>query len=172
MGKQGDQEARGSMTQIDLNCVVPIEQMRGDSEEDTRFLGEMRKEAEGFMNSFDWCRRISEEYFGFGVGKVIAVFLFKIVPRSPDIDKWLWVIVGDLPPAYLVTDNSPDPVSALESYISEMEKWVRAALNSQAVDHLIPVNVEPTDENATALAKRLSFLKKEILPNFGRAPLI
>ena len=97
--------------------------MKGDSDSDTRLLQEMANEARTFLEGFDWCTTIKEMYFDLGLGGIVAILLTRIVPTvsSDVIDEWLWVIVGDLPPAYLVVDLSPDPVAALKTYIFRNE---------------------------------------------------
>jgi hypothetical protein len=142
--------------------------MTGGDAEETELLRGMLEEAKEFLGAFDWCESIEESYFGLGVGGVVAVFLFRIRPKREGIDDLLWVVVGDLPPAYQVTDNSPSPTLALEGYVELMSEWVEAATNSQPVDDLIPVNVAPTPENAKLLESRLAFLNKEILPLLPR----
>jgi hypothetical protein len=112
----------------------------------------------GFLQSFGWCGRVRESYLGIGIPGVVAVFLFRIVPKGPKVDELIWVVVGDVPPAYLVTDNAPNPAAALDAYIGEMETWVRAARSGESVSGLIPVNVPPTTENAEALERRLKML--------------
>jgi hypothetical protein len=104
------------------------------------------------------------------VGGVVVVLLFRIVPAREDVDEWLWVVVGDVPPAYLVTDDAPNPASALDGYIGEMERWVAAVRAGQPVDDLIPVGtvdgaaqLEPTVERADEIESRLRFLTEEIL---------
>ena len=47
------------------------------------------------------------------IGGVVAVFLFRI-DGPPEVDPLLWVVVGDLPTAYLVTDDAPSPAIALD----------------------------------------------------------
>jgi hypothetical protein len=147
---------------IDFNKVVPIQKMHGDDAEDTSLLQGMHREARRYLTSFKWCGGIDEEFFGFGVGGIVAVFLFKIRPRA-NADAWLWVIVGDLPPAYLVTDLSPSPGKALNQYIKEMRRWVRAVEAGKAISDVIPVNAPPTKANAKNLKSRLDFLKTQIL---------
>ena len=147
--------------------MVPADQMRGDSDPDTRLLTQLLKEAKAYLSSFDWCGSIAEVYFALGIGGVVAVFLFRIVPKRKRVDEWLWVVVGDLPPAYLVTDENPTPASALEAYIAEMSAWADAVESGQPVDNLIPVNVPPTPENAQQLRKRLTFLREKVLPLYA-----
>ena len=95
------------------------------------------------------------------------MFLFRIFPRSQDVDECLWVVVGDVPPAYLVTDESRTPAEALRTYISEMRYWVAAVESGKPVNELIPVNAPANPDTAMALKKRLAFLESEILPSFG-----
>lgn len=97
----------------------------------------------------------------------MGVFLFRIVPASEGVDDCLWVIVGDIPPAYLVADESRTPSEALRTYIAEMRRWVAAAEAGQPADELIPLNVQATRATAIALRKRLDFLENDVLPSCG-----
>jgi hypothetical protein len=155
-------------TNVDFSTVVPADQMTGGDAEETELLRGMLEEAQEFLGAFDWCQSIEESFFGLGVGGVVAVFLFRIRPKRNGIDDLLWVVVGDLPPAYLVTDNSPSPNLALEGYVELMSEWVKAAADGTPIDKLIPVNVAPTPENAKLLESRLAFLSKEIIPLLPR----
>jgi hypothetical protein len=157
------------MKNLDLSKVRPAAEMRGDSDQDTTLLRQMLKEAEAYLCSFDWCESVAESYFGLGIGGVVAVFLLRIVPKREGVDEWIWIVVGDLPPAYLVTDDNPRPVSALEAYVAEMSAWVNAVENGQSVDDLIPVNVPPTHESAQQLRKRLTFLRAKVIPLYPDA---
>ena len=74
---------------------------------------------------------------------------FNIHPLRRDVDELLWVVVGDIPPAYLVTDDAPDPVAALQAYIREMRRWIEAVRLGRPIADLIPVNALPTAVNAT-----------------------
>jgi hypothetical protein len=150
---------------IDLSSVVPLSEMSGDSDADTELLNNMAEQAKAFIRAFDWCNSIKDSYFGYGIGGVIAVFFFRIVPATEGVDECLWSIVGDIPPAYLVTDESRTPSEALRTYITEMRQWVAAAESGRPVDELIPVNVPATRETALALKKRLDVLESGILPS-------
>jgi hypothetical protein len=141
--------------------------MKGENTEETHLLHRMLGEAKEYLAAFDWCESIEESYFGLGVGGIVAVFLFKIRPRHEGVDELLWVVVGDLPKAYLVTDDSPSPRLALETYVELMSEWVDAATKGQPVDELIPVNVAPTLENAKLLEGRLAFLSAKIIPLYS-----
>lgn len=156
------------MTSIDIKKLVSAARIKGDSEQDTALLKSMYEDAYAYIRSFPWVRQVVESYFGLGIGGVVAVFLFRIVPKGKGIDDLLWVVVGDLPPAYLVADTNPTPRSALEAYVDEMTAWVGAVESGQSVGEFIPVNVPPTRENADRLRKRLRFLTSKVVPMFAK----
>lgn len=151
---------------IDFNKVTDIDMMKGETNEETRELISMASEARTYLESFPWCKSIIKVYFGIGYPGIVAVFLFNIVPSKQNVDEWIWVIVGDIPPAYIVVDDAPNPASALDAYIGEMSLWVNAIKQHKPVDRLIPVDAAPILENANDLETRLSFIDEEILTNY------
>lgn len=157
------------MNRVDLKGVVPIDQTVGEDEEDTALLRGMANDAAVFLMSFAWCRGIRESYFGDGVGGIAAIFLFWIEPAKENVDEWLWVVVGDIPPAYLVTDVCKSPSQALEAYMDEMSEWVVLAKQGQSSSQVIPVPVPATPENARILEKRISLLREIVLPRLRDA---
>jgi hypothetical protein len=137
----------------------------GFSEEEGSLYSFM-KEAQIFLNDKRWCVKIEDGFLKFFIEGILAVFKFYIVPISDNIDKELWVIVGDIPPAYLVIDNAPDTISALKIYVEEMNLWVEAVLNEKSIENLIPVNVLNTKDNAIKLKKRLDFISNKVIPEY------
>jgi hypothetical protein len=121
-------------------------------------------DARAYATGFKWCHGISESYFGFGVGGVVAVFLFRIEPTS-GTDEWLWVVVGDLPSAYLVTDQSRNGKEALRVYCNLMEEWITATRGKGCMEDAFPVATDPSPENIAMLESRVEFLKREVLPH-------
>ena len=150
---------------VDFSKVVSLERMVGDDEEDTALLRQAHEKARSYLSGFKWCDEIRESYFGLGIGGVVAVFLFRI-DAPPHVDEWLWVIVGDLPSAYLVTEDNDDPVTALETYCCLMAEWVEAVRNQASLDEVYPAGVPTTEANALALASRIEFLRREIIPMY------
>lgn len=132
-------------------------------EEDQASLDALYDEARHFLDFYDWCEHITESYVGMFYPGIVGVFLFRIETGREDVDNWIWAIVGDLPPAYITCDESPNPATALDAYIGAMSEWVQAAKNGESVADLIPVNVPATLENATMLESRLKFLDEKIL---------
>lgn len=80
------------------------------------------------------------------------------------MDEQLWVVVGDLPSAYLVTDVSPDAIAALGVYCELMEDWANAVLQETPLNEVFPVSARPTVENAHALLTRVKCLRDGIIP--------
>ena len=152
------------MTQIPVTGIVPIAMMIGDEEEDTALLHQMYDDARSYLEAFSWCGSVIQSYFGVGIGGVVAVFLFQIQPVQQYVDEWLWVIVGDIPSAYLVMDKSHTPVEALRGYIEEMRKWVTLALEGRSSRDVIPVNATATPEWGKVLGDRLDVLERVHLP--------
>jgi hypothetical protein len=90
-----------------------------------------------------------------------------IVGRGNDVPDWVWVIVGDLPSAYLSIEDAPNAAIALDVYVVGLEQWVMAVRQGRSVEDLMPMNVPPTPEYADMLDSRIKFLRKEILPGFA-----
>lgn len=154
---------------VPVRSVIPIESMEGEDYEDTQLLRKMAREAEDYLRSFSWCKSVESRYFGAGVGGVLGIFMFRISPSSAAVDKWIWVVVGDVPPAYLVIDECKSPSEALTAYLWEMEQWVKLAERGRSSPHVIPVNVPATPEWARQLGSRLESIRINILPLFREA---
>jgi hypothetical protein len=149
-----------------LSKVVEWSKYLATQQEDVAEMNSMYQEAREFLEFYDWCSEIKESFIGMLYPGIVAVFLFKIVPSRQDVDEWIWVIVGDLPPAYLTTDECPNPATALDGYVGAMLAWVDAAQKGKSVAELIPVNVLATKENAKMLKTRLDFLDERILSEY------
>jgi hypothetical protein len=145
-----------------MRSVIPVAQMEGEDEEDTGLLRTAFEEAAAYIQGFNWCKGVREAYFGVGFGGVVAVFLVRIVPTGNN-DEWLWVITGDLPSAYLVTDEAPTPAAALSVYCGLMEDWISSVRTGSPLDDVFPVNIPPTSHDADGLATRIEILRKEII---------
>jgi len=149
---------------VEFSKLVPIEKLSEYDKIDTEALREMAEDAQQYLRSFKWCKGVEKRWFGWGVGGICAVFLFEIIPASQDVDSFLWIVIGDLPPAYLVTDNISNYVEALETYVELMQEWVNAVKQGKSIEQCIPVNAPPTHEYADLLERRLNTIRQEFLP--------
>ena len=159
-------ERRGELIASEL---VLTENIKGDDEEDTVLLRQMSEHARGYISSFRWCDAILSSYFGGGVGGVFAVFFFHIRPDRPDLDPWIWVAVGDVPPAYLPVNDCDSPAEMFRTYLRGMSKWVELARKGEtgtAEQGVPPVNVPATPEWAEKLSQRLQLLTLIVKPFF------
>jgi len=148
---------------LDPQVFVRADELRGDDAEDRELLLGMAVDAREYLDGHTWCERVDELRFGDGVGGIVAAFLARIVPARAGVDDWLWVVVGDIPPMYLVTDEIETPNQALEAYIEWRREWVTAVREERPLDGLPPANAPPTRANADALASRLDYIENEII---------
>ncbi len=148
---------------------IPTSSIVGDDEEEIVLLRRMAQEADLYIRSFSWCEAVLDSYFAKGVGGVFAVFFFHIRPSRPDVDSWIWIIVGDIPSAYLPLMDCKSPCEVFETYIDGMNKWVELARNGQtgtAEEGVPEINVRATPEWAQELDRRLQSLGRIIRPFF------
>ena len=145
------------MSMIDRTKLKSITEIQNEE------VKQIACEAENFLFSHPWCIEITNGYLAWAIAGVIGVFLFDIIPSKPEVDTTLWVITGDLPPAYLVTDYAESWQKALDRYVYEMNRWVKAVREGENLDDIIPVNVEPTIEHAEMLEGRLNFIQEKFI---------
>jgi hypothetical protein len=132
----------------------------GEDEQDTALLVEQANRARAYILGTGHWRSIETMSLARGVGGVVAVFLIHGEPAREDIDAKVWVVVGDVPPLYLVTHALPTASHALDAYIELRQQWVDAVRSGQPLDDLAPVDVEPTARWADALDRRLALLRQ------------
>lgn len=145
---------------FNLAGLTRADTLRGANTTDTEILQSDLAEARKYLRSFSWCKDILATYIGLAEPGILMVAIHNIRPGQPGVDDWLWTVTGDLPPAYLVTDDARTPEQALEAYIGEMRAWVDAIQFGQPTEDLIPVNVPATSENAALLKSRLEILER------------
>jgi len=148
---------------VDTKNMVDIDKLRDSDIEYSEELIVLADRAIAFMKSQKWCSRVLRGWMDRGWGIRIAIFYFYFEPAYKDIPQNIWVIVGDLPPAYIDAEDNPNGACALDGYVFEMQKWVDAVIAGESVDDLIPVNVPPTKKYAKMLQHRLNIIKKDIL---------
>ena len=115
--------------------------------------------AVSFLASQKWCTRVVGCQAAFVALGVLGVFLLRLIPNRTAVDNRLWVVVGDVPPAYLVCDKAPDWQQALAGYVEEMREWVHAVRSGSSLEGVIPVNAPRTPKYADMLESRLDFIE-------------
>jgi len=149
--------------------LVPAASIVGDDEQDTILLRKMSEDAKQYISSFPWCETIRDSYFGGGVGGIFAVFFFHISSNRFDVAPWIWIVVGDIPSAYLPITDCESPAEVFRSYIRGMNRWVelaRKGQNGTPEQGVPPVNVPATPEWAERLNQKLYGLTLAVKPFF------
>jgi hypothetical protein len=151
---------------VDVSTMKAISETLDSDPEEASFLLQRANEAKRFVQGFEWCKEIIEQRFAGGFSK-IAVFFFSTVnsQATRQSDNEFWVVVGDIPPAILVSDENPNVKEALLSYVYWMREWVEAVKAGKNTKDCIPVDVEPTMEHAQMLESRLDFIEHEYVPS-------
>jgi hypothetical protein len=152
---------------VDFSQLTPTDEMQGEDPNETAELQGHLSEASEYLRSFPWCGDVKESYLGVGVGGVVALFLFRIQPNTTSVDEWLWVVVGDLPSAYFVTDAASTPADAINVYCDLMGEWLSAVRAGGRLTEVFPVAAEASEENAAMLESRVEFLREELLPTLA-----
>ena len=111
----------------DLDAVTPLARYQAEHPEDNADIVSLVREAKNFLSPFSWLSEVTEIYVGAVYPGVIGIFLFRVTPTRPGVDDWTWVIVGDVPPAYITCEDAIVPWEALDGYIGALEPWVAAA---------------------------------------------
>ena len=99
-----------------------------DPEEDAK-LAVREGGARNYVASFSWAKPVQETLLAFGVSRILALFLVRFVEPirwAGEEDKELWVVVGDLPPAYFGTDASPEFTVIIESATAPFGRSLRS----------------------------------------------
>jgi hypothetical protein len=164
-----DNRAFESPGELIASELVLTQNIEGDDEQDTFLLRRMSEDARHYISSFSWCSGIQNSYFGGGVGGIFAVFLFQIRPSRPDVESWIWIVVGDIPPAYLPISDCKSASEVFKTYIRGMTKWVELARLGQSgtpEDGIPPVNMPATPEWAEKMSQRLVGLTLSVKPFF------
>lgn len=136
--------------------------MKSVAEIENPEVQEFAQRAIAFVRGFRWCREVTACTLGFAVAGVVGIFRVDLVPDE-SADPRVWVIVGDLPPAYIAFEPHDSWQDALRGYVMEMRLWTEAAATGGDVSELIPVNAPPTAEYAAMLSGRLDFLERNLV---------
>ena len=151
------------LMEIDTSDWQEESKIEGDDPEDTELLREMAAEARDYIEDFEWAPRITSIHLALGIGGVVGAFLVQFDEVIEDSDDALWVIVGDLPSAYVIVEPGDDGMTALSRYCELMEDWTTNVLEGHSLDDSFPVDAEATHEHADMLNQRIAFLRSEII---------
>ncbi|MCU0379375.1 MAG: DUF4826 family protein [Bacteroidales bacterium] len=122
----------------------------------------LHKEASNYLKSQKWCNAILDSWYDRGLADKVAVFFFKIDPVK-GADDYVWIIVGDIPPAYVDIESATNGACAIQVYADIMEDWIKAAREGGNMEEVFPVNIAANEKYANMLASRIQFIRERIL---------
>jgi hypothetical protein len=168
--------------------IYPIE-LDLDDEESAALRADAEK-ALHFVREFGWGAPVKIMNKCWGVGGLIVVFsvYFGRNASGPPANL-LWVVVGDVPSAFLVNDvASKDsavsdaavrrmdewcnaktrsdvestPETAAKAYCQRMDRWIEAVRTGADLAEFAPMNLAPTPANADALQAKIKFIRETL----------
>jgi hypothetical protein len=135
------------------------------TDDDEQALVRDEAEALAYAASFDWSPPLDEISHVDGVPGIVSVFQVKFLePIRGSHDDRLWIVVGDLPSAYLVVEAGDGAQEVLYEYCNLMEDWVVAVRAATDLNQVFPVRAEPTLEMADLLNRRIALLRQTVIP--------
>ena len=105
--------------------MIPLNQLKNQRIDYLDDVIKLSEDAQNYLGSFHWCKRIINGWLSHEWGYILGIFYFEIEPlKESSADKFVWIVVGDLPSAYIDTVSATNALSALESYVFLMEDWI------------------------------------------------
>ena len=150
------------------NTLTRTNQLKAKTKVDKE-IKKLSEEAYNYLKQQAWCKEVEEGWLAEGWGYILGIFLFRINPSSKNVDDYVWIVVGDIPPAYIDIESAQTIEEVLKSYILIMRDWTHAVLNKLSLTESFPVAVDPSEKMANMLNRRLDLLESEILPLFDQA---
>ncbi|MBL7797291.1 MAG: hypothetical protein JNJ90_12410 [Saprospiraceae bacterium] len=139
-----------------------LEEVIKSKPEDFEFIT-LAKEARLFLQGHNWCKAIEKQWLAANWDNILIVFYFDFIPDSSDTDDHVWVIVGDLPPAYIDVESANTETEAVQVYIEIMDDWVQCVKGGRPVEDCYPISIPPEIRYADMLDLRLQLIRKYIL---------
>ncbi|MBQ9367333.1 MAG: hypothetical protein IJT83_06090 [Victivallales bacterium] len=143
---------RDNFSEIDWLWVTDVSSLQG-----TAGWNVLMKARE-YLIYQSWLRTILDEFFACKLGDGTYVFLFEIDSYKDDVDRFVWVIHGNVPPLYLTTDCCLTPKYVAETYCDLAEQWCDGTLPELNFS----VRDVPDDDVKAELRRRIASLKKSI----------
>jgi len=129
------------------------------------------EEAHEYLNAHTWCQNIINGWLFSNLGKVLCIFLYQIENNQSPEDNFIWIIVGDFPPAYLDSEGVKNTREVVEAYIYLVKDWIGHAENGQSMEQCYPLLTSWTEEHIKMLKARVELLEKSILPQLPEISL-
>ncbi len=126
--------------------------------------------ATAFIKQAGWLRSIEVLYGRLQIDPIFALYLVDC-SSNPKMPPYIWVIVGDIPPAFLSTTVNPSAIAAVETYVAELRWWSKTLLEGGDMAECMPIlhadsfrPLPPTPKTATMVGERADAVERLILP--------
>jgi hypothetical protein len=139
--------------------VVPVDRMLGGTPSDTFTLKQRYSEARSIVSALGVVQRIDQAWFGGGVGKIVAVFLFRFRDLDGN-DLGGWLVCGDIPWFFTLVSDGDFSKVILERYVSLARQWNLSGGVEPDRCFFGPYHADLSDD----LSSRLSFIEREVVP--------
>jgi hypothetical protein len=143
------------------NDLVHINELLQDSQI-TEDLTEFINEARVYLLSQSWCLEVEDGWLAEEWEGILSVFLFKIKPKKIDVYDYVWIIVGDIPPAYIDIESAKTSSEALYAYCFIMKDWAEKVIAGKSIKDCFPINVEASEKHANMLLSRIGFIESNL----------
>ena len=150
---------------MDTKKLINIKDLAHTGVEYKQELLKLYEEATEYLKKQNWCVKVLDCWYDRGLADKLAVFYFKIDPTK-GADEYVWMVVGDLPPAYIDIESAVNGACAIQAYTDIMEDWVRTVKEGGDMDEVYPVNVPVNEKHADMLASRIKFIRENVLVDF------
>ncbi|ARN22507.1 hypothetical protein [Piscinibacter gummiphilus] len=142
---------RSLAVQFDRSKVKNINEYAAVADVGTPGFLKLSHGAREYVCSLAWVKRVQQIFVGRVFGDRAAVFLYETVPVKRGVDRFHWIVWGDVPAAYLVLDDAPDPDSAVDAYLYEVRNWIAAVRGQESLPDVMPIDWAKTREGADQL---------------------
>ena len=146
--------------------MIEIDKIKdsGDTIEYVDEVISLSVEAQKYLMSFTWCDKILNGWLVKDWGYMLCVFYFEIKPAyGSSADNFVWIVVGDIPPAYIDIESANNELKVLEIYVNLMEEWIGNVKQGKSVKNCFPVTVDPTIKYANMLSSRVKIIKSDFI---------
>ncbi len=150
------------------NCIIETNEMFEIAISDRPSYAEVDdrlvERAIFYIETRKWCKKLLRVWLNTNWDDYFAVFYMNIIPDKPTTPEYIWIVIGDLPSAYIYSGYCKDAYEVMKGYVFEMQKWVDRVMNDIPLDEtIIPVNVPPEKYWAQKLHNRLEIIREDIL---------
>lgn len=159
------------MAGINTSRFVPVRELRAGEINENSDLMSYADDARRFLARQPWCDGIGDEAMACGWPGILAVFYVQVVESPGCPDPAVWIVTGDIPPAYIDIISCRTPREVLGAYCRTMQGWIDRVLEGEPVNDAIPVcyrgtlkQIPATAENAERLRSRIEYISAELIP--------